>query len=100
MKISRTKGAIFGLLGLAGVTMAPAHAERVLTEHEAGKLTFDALIAPPSAFQHVARHSWRGHVLGSRVAATHRHHAVAVRNVSYYSHTAARHGRVTHRHRG
>lgn len=100
MKVSRKRGAIFGLLGLAGLAVTPAHAERVLTEHEAGKLTFDALIAPPSAFQHAVRHSSHGRILGTRFAAAHRHHGVAVRTVSYYGRSAVRHSRGFHRHRG
>ncbi|MBA5726881.1 hypothetical protein [Bombella mellum] len=100
-------GVLFGLLGFAGLASAPAaHADRVLTEHEASKLTFSALIAPPSAFYHApVRHSLaRRHAAPVRLAATHHvgrfQHGVAVRTVAFRGHVVSRHRRNTHHHRG
>ncbi|MCX5614060.1 hypothetical protein [Bombella saccharophila] len=100
MKKSRKGGAILGLFGLAGLAVAPAHAERVLTEHEASKLTFDALIAPPSAFHHAVRHLSHGRATGVRLASSRHHNGATVRNVSYYSHVVVKHHRNLHHRRG
>ncbi|MCX5617572.1 hypothetical protein NQF86_02640 [Bombella sp. TMW 2.2543] len=101
-------GVLFGLLGFAGLASAPAaHADRVLTEHEASKLTFSALIAPPSAFHqfhHVALHKpaashW--HAAPVRLASAHSsHHGAAVRTVAFHGHVVSKHQRNTHRRRG
>ncbi|MCL1511243.1 hypothetical protein DTI93_02335 [Parasaccharibacter sp. TMW 2.1884] len=98
-------GVLFGLLGFVGLASAPsAHADRILTEHEASKLTFSALIAPPSAFHHVtvarrAAFHTRGAV-PTRLAASHYHRAVAVRTVAFHGRVVSRHQRNTHHRRG
>ncbi|MBA5725049.1 hypothetical protein [Bombella favorum] len=98
-------GVLFGLLGFAGLVSAPAaHADRILTEHEASKLTFSALIAPPSAFHHVtlahrsASHAHSGAAM--RFAASHYHRGVAVRTVAFRGHVVSKHRRNTHHRRG
>ncbi|MCX5615679.1 hypothetical protein NQF87_01605 [Bombella sp. TMW 2.2559] len=100
-------GVLFGLLGFAGLASAPAaHADRVLTEHEASKLTFSALIAPPSAYYHppVRRVLGRRHAPAFRLAAAKHvsrfHHGVTVRTVAFHGHVVSKHRRNTHRHRG
>ena len=102
-------GVLFGLLGFAGLASAPAaHADRVLTEHEASKLTFSALIAPPSAFYHPPVHrvlaARRHHAAPVRLASARSagrfHHGVTVRTVAFHGHVVSKHRRNTHRRRG
>ncbi|MXV44269.1 hypothetical protein GS501_04285 [Saccharibacter sp. 17.LH.SD] len=82
-----------------------AHADRVLTDYEARKLTFSALIAPPVRHHHVARsylarlHSHASHpvrLASNRVA----HHGMVVRNVTYRGHVVSPHSRNTHHRHG
>lgn len=88
-------GVLFGMLGFACIMATPAHADRVLTEHEASKLTFRALIAPPSAYRHSRKHG-----SSFQVASARRHTAVTVRNVAFRGRVITRHRSGSHRRRG
>lgn len=91
------KGGLFlGMMGMACIVGSSAHADRTLSDYEASKLTFSALIAPPSHYRH-ATHT-RKKKAPSRIARAQRH--TAVRTVAYRGHVLSAHKRNTHHRRG
>ncbi|MXV36324.1 MULTISPECIES: hypothetical protein [unclassified Saccharibacter] len=92
------KGRVFlGMMGIACVIGSSAHADRVLTDYEASKLTFSALIAPPSHYYHAAQKRKKATTM--RLARLHRKGS-AIRTVAYHGHVISRHKRNTHHRRG
>ncbi|MCQ9154402.1 hypothetical protein [Acidomonas methanolica] len=106
------------LVSVGAGMSAPAHAQRVLTDYEASKLTFDALTAPPvfhhhaTFFHHHSRHASsasrmrfaqadNAHVtlvsarMHGKSTHTHSSHQAMVHNVVY--HPKAAHGHRRHR---
>ncbi|QDH14479.1 hypothetical protein E3E12_07240 [Formicincola oecophyllae] len=68
----------------------PAHADRIISDYEASKLTFSALTATPHrAHRHVALH-----MAGFHRSAGHAHGAARLRTVSY--HRASSHAHASH----
>lgn len=91
------KGGVFlGMMGIACVVGSSARADRVLTDYEASKLTFSALIAPPSHYYHATQKRKK---TTTRLARLHRK-GTAIRTVAYRGHVISRHKRNTHHRRG
>jgi hypothetical protein len=84
-------------MAVAGLGFLPvAHAQRVISDLEASKLTFAALTAPPPVIHHhirVAHHSSTAHVVS--VAHASKAHSM-VHLVSYHAPKHAVHGKKAH----
>ncbi|GAB3593276.1 MULTISPECIES: hypothetical protein [Acetobacter] len=84
-------------MAVAGLGFLPvAHAQRVISDLEASKLTFAALTAPPPVIHHhirVAHHSSTAHVVS--VAHAGKAHSM-VHLVSYHAPKHAVHGKKAH----
>lgn len=100
--------ALLGVLGIAVLTAKAAWAERVISDYEASKLTFSALIAPPSAHRyhrpvHHTVQRFAAHHSSSRPAtlqlARRQTHSM-VRNVAFRGHVISPHSRKTHKRHG
>ncbi|QDH15799.1 hypothetical protein [Oecophyllibacter saccharovorans] len=98
--------AVLGVAGLAAIVAKAAWADRVISDYEASKLTFSALIAPPSAYHHhsVARHfvamaHHRSYAAPVQLARRHTAPSL-VRNVAFRGRVIAPHARKSHKHRG
>lgn len=94
-----------GLFALAGIgmsvmaTSSSVHAERVLSDLEASKLTFASLTAPPPVIRvrHVVRHTAAAGHTPHKVTLASAQHGKMVHLVSYHQTVHAAHTKRHHR---
>lgn len=86
-----------GVLSLFSFCGKSAHAERVITDYEASRLTLNALIAPP-----MAHPSTRGRKRSPRKFAQEKKSSKNsyIQNVAYHGHVVSPHKRDNHHRRG
>ncbi|GAN53372.1 hypothetical protein [Tanticharoenia sakaeratensis] len=102
MRLGLTGGVLGAMIGAAALTAPAAHAQRVISDYEASKLTLDALTSVPVVhhvtYHRVTRVASR-HGVSSHEAVISRH--ALIHQVAYHPHAAVRTvavHRASHRH--